>query len=58
MPTITPNLWFDDQALEAAEHYVSIFPNSRIVGVTHYTSAGPGEDRAVALTSSLVVPPM
>jgi predicted 3-demethylubiquinone-9 3-methyltransferase (glyoxalase superfamily) len=47
MPTITPNLWFDDEALEAAEHYVSIFPRSRIVNVAHYTEAGPGEPGTV-----------
>ena len=28
---VTPNLWFDTQAEEAAEFYCSIFPNSRIV---------------------------
>ena len=38
---ITPNLWFDTQAEEAAEYYCSIFPDSRIVNVTHYTEAGP-----------------
>ena len=42
MPRITPNLWFDDQGLEAAEFYVSVFPNSRITNVTHHTDAGPG----------------
>ena len=42
MPTITPNLWFDTQAVEAAEFYVSIFPNSRIVNVFEYGEAGPG----------------
>jgi predicted 3-demethylubiquinone-9 3-methyltransferase (glyoxalase superfamily) len=47
MPTITPNLWFDQNALEAAEFYVSIFPNSRITNVTHYTDAGPGESGTV-----------
>ena len=36
MPAIIPNLWFDDNGLEAAEFYVSIFPNSRIVDVHHY----------------------
>jgi predicted 3-demethylubiquinone-9 3-methyltransferase (glyoxalase superfamily) len=41
MPQITPNLWFDTNGLEAAEFYVSVFPNSRIVDVTHYTDAGP-----------------
>ena len=42
MPRITPNLWFDSQALEAAEYYVSVFPNSRVDNVTHYPEAGPG----------------
>ena len=47
MPTITPNLWFDDEALEAAGFYVSIFPSSRIVNVSRYTEAGPGEPGTV-----------
>jgi predicted 3-demethylubiquinone-9 3-methyltransferase (glyoxalase superfamily) len=42
MPKITPNLWFDTQALEAAEFYVSVFPNSEIKDVTYYGEAGPG----------------
>jgi predicted 3-demethylubiquinone-9 3-methyltransferase (glyoxalase superfamily) len=33
---ITPCLWFDTQAQEAAEYYISIFPDSRIVSITHY----------------------
>jgi predicted 3-demethylubiquinone-9 3-methyltransferase (glyoxalase superfamily) len=40
---ITPNLWFDTEAEEAANHYISIFKNSRIVGVTHYTENAPRE---------------
>jgi predicted 3-demethylubiquinone-9 3-methyltransferase (glyoxalase superfamily) len=36
MQKITPCLWFDDQAEEAANFYVSIFPNSKIENVTHY----------------------
>jgi predicted 3-demethylubiquinone-9 3-methyltransferase (glyoxalase superfamily) len=40
-PRIVPNLWFDTEAEEAAEHYVSIFPNSRILDVARYTEAGP-----------------
>ena len=44
---ITPNLWFDTQAEDAAEFYVSVFPNSRIIGKTHYTGAGPREAGAV-----------
>jgi predicted 3-demethylubiquinone-9 3-methyltransferase (glyoxalase superfamily) len=43
VPRITPNLWFDTEAEEAAAFYVSVFPNSRIVNVTHYTEAGPRE---------------
>ncbi len=39
---ITPNLWFDGQAEEAAAFYVSVFPNSRIVGTTRYPEGGPG----------------
>jgi predicted 3-demethylubiquinone-9 3-methyltransferase (glyoxalase superfamily) len=43
MPKLTPFLWFDTEAEEAAEHYTSIFPNSRITEVTRYGSAGPRE---------------
>ena len=43
MPRITPNLWFDTQGEEAAEFYVSVFPNSKITNVTHYGEAGPRE---------------
>ncbi len=38
---IVPNLWFDTEAEEAAAFYTSVFDNSRIVNVTHYTAAGP-----------------
>jgi predicted 3-demethylubiquinone-9 3-methyltransferase (glyoxalase superfamily) len=41
MQKIVTSLWFDDQAEEAANYYVSIFPNSRIQNVTRYGSAGP-----------------
>jgi predicted 3-demethylubiquinone-9 3-methyltransferase (glyoxalase superfamily) len=43
MPKITPFLWFDTEAEEAAKYYTSIFPNSRITEVRHYGSAGPNE---------------
>ena len=33
MPKITPFLWFDDQAEEAMNHYISIFKNSRVINV-------------------------
>jgi len=38
---ITPNLWFDTEAEEAAGFYTSVFENSRIVHVSRYTEAGP-----------------
>ncbi|HYF26426.1 MAG TPA: VOC family protein [Baekduia sp.] len=38
---ITPNLWFDTEAEEAAQFYCSIFPDSRVVQVSRYTEAGP-----------------
>jgi predicted 3-demethylubiquinone-9 3-methyltransferase (glyoxalase superfamily) len=41
MPRITPNLWFDTLAKEAAEFYVSVFPNSAITNVSYYNDAGP-----------------
>ncbi len=41
MPKITPFLWFDHQAEQAANFYVSIFKNSKILGVTRYGPAGP-----------------
>jgi predicted 3-demethylubiquinone-9 3-methyltransferase (glyoxalase superfamily) len=40
---IIPNLWFDTEAEEAAEYYISVFKNSRIVNVARYTEAGPRE---------------
>jgi len=43
MPTITPNLWFDTESEDAANFYVSIFPNSRIRKISHYGEAGPRE---------------
>ncbi len=41
MQKIVTFLWFDDQAEEAANHYVSIIPDSRILGVSRYGDAGP-----------------
>src|SRR4051812_9794961 len=38
---ITPNLWFDTEAEDAANFYTSIFKNSRIVSKSHYGEAGP-----------------
>ena len=37
---ITPCIWFDSEAEQAALYYVSIFPNSRITAISHYGEAG------------------
>ncbi|MBK0374941.1 VOC family protein [Streptomyces sp. RB110-1] len=48
MQKITPCLWFDGQAQEAAEHYVAIFGgDSRILDTTYVSEAGPGETGSV-----------
>jgi predicted 3-demethylubiquinone-9 3-methyltransferase (glyoxalase superfamily) len=41
MQKISPFLWFDTQAEEAANYYVSIFKNSRILDVSRYTEGAP-----------------
>jgi predicted 3-demethylubiquinone-9 3-methyltransferase (glyoxalase superfamily) len=42
MPKITPHLWFDKEAREAADFYVSVFPGSKVTNVTtiHDTPSG------------------
>lgn len=42
MQKITPFLWFDDKAEEAARFYVSIFGNSKLGAISRYGDAGPG----------------
>ncbi len=42
MQKITPFLWFDNQAEEAINLYVSVFKNSKILSVSRYGEAGPG----------------
>jgi predicted 3-demethylubiquinone-9 3-methyltransferase (glyoxalase superfamily) len=41
MQKITPFLWFDHQAVDAADLYVSLFKKSKIAGTTYYGEAGP-----------------
>jgi predicted 3-demethylubiquinone-9 3-methyltransferase (glyoxalase superfamily) len=41
MTSISPFLWFDGQAEQAAEFYISIFPNSRMLNVARYPEGGP-----------------
>ena len=47
MQKITPFLWFESQAEEAANFYTSIFKNSKIVRVARYGEAGPGPKGSV-----------
>lgn len=47
MQEITPFLWFDREAEEAARFYVSIFRNSRILSLSRYGDAAPGPKGAV-----------
>jgi predicted 3-demethylubiquinone-9 3-methyltransferase (glyoxalase superfamily) len=47
MPRITPFLWFDTEAEQAAKFYVSIFKKSKIHTVTRYGEAGPGPKGSV-----------
>jgi predicted 3-demethylubiquinone-9 3-methyltransferase (glyoxalase superfamily) len=47
MPKITSCLWFDGQAEQAANFYVSIFKNSKIVKTSRYTDVGPGPKGSV-----------
>ena len=49
--SITPFLWFDTQAEDAAKFYVSLFPNSRITHISHYGDAGPGPKGSVMVVS-------
>jgi predicted 3-demethylubiquinone-9 3-methyltransferase (glyoxalase superfamily) len=51
MPRITPWLWFDTEGEEAAQFYTSVFPNSRIVDIARYGSAGPRPEGMVMTVS-------
>jgi predicted 3-demethylubiquinone-9 3-methyltransferase (glyoxalase superfamily) len=44
---IYPSLWFDDQAEEAANYYVSIFKNSKILTIARYPAGAPGPEGSV-----------
>ena len=51
MQKITPYLWFDTEGEEAATFYTSVFPNSRVVHVARYGSAGPRPEGTVMTVS-------
>ena len=47
MQKITPFLWFDNNAEDAANFYVSVFKNSKVLNVARYSDAGPGPKGSV-----------
>jgi predicted 3-demethylubiquinone-9 3-methyltransferase (glyoxalase superfamily) len=51
MQKISPFLWFDNEAEEAMNHYVSIFKNSKAGSITRYGDAGPGPKGSVMTAS-------
>ena len=51
MQKITPFLWFDGNAEEAVNFYLSIFKNSKIISVARYGEAGPGPTGSVMTAS-------
>ena len=51
MQKITPFLWFDKEAEEAANFYVSLFKNSKINSVSRYGDAGPGPKGSVMIVN-------
>ena len=51
MQKISPFLWFETEAEDAARFYVSIFRNSRIVKVARYSDAGPGPEGSAMTVS-------
>jgi predicted 3-demethylubiquinone-9 3-methyltransferase (glyoxalase superfamily) len=54
MQKITPFLWFDTQAEEAMQFYVSIFKHSKVLGVTRYGEGGPGP-KGTVMTANFVL---
>lgn len=51
MPKISPFLWFDNRAEEAAAFYTSVFPDSKITDIQRYGPAGPGPEGTVMLVA-------
>jgi predicted 3-demethylubiquinone-9 3-methyltransferase (glyoxalase superfamily) len=52
MQKIVPFLWFNDQAEEAMNFYVSLFKHSRVVSVARYGEAGPGPKGTVMVATT------
>jgi predicted 3-demethylubiquinone-9 3-methyltransferase (glyoxalase superfamily) len=54
MQKITPFLWFDNQAEEAMNFYVSVFKKSKIISITRYGELGPGAKGTVMTAKFLI----
>ena len=54
MQKITPFLWFNNQAEEATNFYVSVFKTSKIVSITRFGEVGPGPKGTVMTTKFLI----
>ncbi len=54
MQKITPFLWFENQAEEAMNFYISIFKNSKIVSMNRYGDEGPGPKGAVMAAKFMI----
>ena len=52
--SITPFLWFDNQAEEAMNYYLSVFADSELLSVARYGEAGPGEPGSVMTAEFLL----
>jgi predicted 3-demethylubiquinone-9 3-methyltransferase (glyoxalase superfamily) len=55
---ITPFLWFHNEAEEAVNYYVAVFPNSKVTSVTRYDAAGAkasGQKEGTVMTVSFVL---
>ena len=55
MQRITPFLWFDNQAEAAANFYVSVFKNSKVKQITHYTGEEPVGRKGSVMTVDFVL---
>jgi predicted 3-demethylubiquinone-9 3-methyltransferase (glyoxalase superfamily) len=54
MQKISPFLWFDHQAEEAANFYISVFRRSKSVSINRYGDAGPGPEGSVMIVKFLI----
>jgi predicted 3-demethylubiquinone-9 3-methyltransferase (glyoxalase superfamily) len=53
--SITPFLWFDKEAGDAAQYYLSLFPNARILSTSYYGKGMPGPEGSVMVVDMEIV---